>query len=65
MFRLDFRRFHIIYNQKNEVRNSGPGARATAEDVRDHWGEIRDPEGYRIPDGIGDEMKAIVTAMKG
>jgi NAD(P)-dependent dehydrogenase (short-subunit alcohol dehydrogenase family) len=31
----------------------------TVEDIRDHWDEIRDPEGYIIPDGPNDELKKI------
>ncbi|HAC81041.1 MAG TPA: short-chain dehydrogenase [Deltaproteobacteria bacterium] len=65
LFTVGGGRFARFFIGLNEGWLAGPGARATAEDVRDHWGEIRDPEGYRIPDGIGDEMKAIVTAMKG
>lgn len=43
---------------------AGPGARPSAEEVRDQWERIRDPEGYTIPRGIGDEMKAIANSMK-
>jgi NAD(P)-dependent dehydrogenase (short-subunit alcohol dehydrogenase family) len=31
----------------------------TVEDVRDHWAEIRDPDGFIIPDGPQDELKKI------
>ena len=29
------------------------------EDVRDHWAEIRDEDGYIVPDGPNDELKKI------
>jgi NAD(P)-dependent dehydrogenase (short-subunit alcohol dehydrogenase family) len=35
----------------------------TPEEVRDHLEEIRDPEGYSIPRGTGDELKAMLTAL--
>ena len=31
----------------------------TVEDVRDHWAEIRDVDGFIIPDGPNDELKKI------
>jgi len=43
---------------------SGKGNVASAEEVRDKIEQIRDPEGYTIPKGIGDEMKAIAAALK-
>lgn len=43
----------------------GPAAVASAEEVRDHIEEIRNPEGYVIPGGIADEMKVIMEALKG
>jgi NAD(P)-dependent dehydrogenase (short-subunit alcohol dehydrogenase family) len=36
---------------------------ATVEDVRDHWGEIRDPDGFIVPDGPNDELKKIFTIL--
>jgi NAD(P)-dependent dehydrogenase (short-subunit alcohol dehydrogenase family) len=36
---------------------------ATVEDVRDHWDDIRDPEGFIIPDGPNDELKKIFTIL--
>jgi NAD(P)-dependent dehydrogenase (short-subunit alcohol dehydrogenase family) len=35
----------------------------TPEEVRDHFDEIRDPEGYTIPVGTGDELKAVLKAL--
>jgi NAD(P)-dependent dehydrogenase (short-subunit alcohol dehydrogenase family) len=32
---------------------------ATVEDVRDHWAEIRDEEGFIIPSGPNDELQKI------
>ncbi len=43
---------------------AGKGAAVSAEAIRDQIGQIRDPDGYIIPQGIGDEMKAIVDALK-
>ena len=31
----------------------------TVEDVRDHWDEIRDEDGYIVPDGPNDELRKI------
>jgi hypothetical protein len=35
----------------------------TVEDVRDHFEEIRDPEGYTIPSGPSDEFTALFKAL--
>jgi NAD(P)-dependent dehydrogenase (short-subunit alcohol dehydrogenase family) len=32
----------------------------TAEDVRDHWDEVRDETGYTVPDTIQDELKKLL-----
>jgi len=37
----------------------------TVEDVRDHWDEIRDPEGYIIPDGPQDELMKLAGLLSG
>jgi NAD(P)-dependent dehydrogenase (short-subunit alcohol dehydrogenase family) len=34
------------------------------EDVRDHFEEIRNPEGYTIPRGPGDELSALMKAFQ-
>ena len=35
----------------------------TVEDVRDHWGDIRDEDGYDVPDGPNDELRKIFTIL--
>lgn len=35
----------------------------TVEDVRDHFGKIRDESGYTVPAGPADEFKALVEAL--
>ena len=42
------------------TKKDGP---LTVEDVRDQFDVIRDPEGYTIPNGPGDELKALLTAL--
>ena len=37
----------------------------TLEDVRDHFTEIRSEEGYIVPAGPGDELKALLKAFGG
>jgi NAD(P)-dependent dehydrogenase (short-subunit alcohol dehydrogenase family) len=37
----------------------------TAEDVRDHWSEIRDENGYIVPDTIQDELKKLLEVFGG
>jgi hypothetical protein len=41
------------------------GTVPSVEDIREHMDQIREPEGYIIPDSIADEMKAIAEALKG
>ena len=36
----------------------------TVEDVRDHWGEIRDEEGYITPATLGDELRQVLEHFK-
>jgi len=36
----------------------------TLEDVRDNWDKIRDPEGYIIPAGTGDELSGLLKHFK-
>jgi NAD(P)-dependent dehydrogenase (short-subunit alcohol dehydrogenase family) len=35
----------------------------TPEEVQAHWDQIRDPEGYTIPAGPGDEMKVLLEQL--
>jgi|tagenome__1003787_1003787.scaffolds.fasta_scaffold20452166_2 NAD(P)-dependent dehydrogenase (short-subunit alcohol dehydrogenase family) len=37
----------------------------TVEDVRDHWSEIRDEDGYMVPDGPNDELQKIFQTVTG
>ena len=57
-------RFARIFVGLTQGWVAGKGAVVTAEQVRDQFEQIRDPEGYIIPTGIGDEMKAIAQALK-
>ena len=36
----------------------------TVEDVRDHWDEIRDEEGYITPASLGDELRQVLEHFK-
>ena len=36
----------------------------TVEDVRDHWGEIRDEEGYITPASLSDELRQVLEHFK-
>ena len=44
---------------------AGKDAKATPEQVRDHVGEIRNTDGYIIPDSIADELKLLMEMFKG
>ena len=37
----------------------------TVEDVRDNWDQIRDEDGYIVPDGPNDELQKIFQAVTG
>jgi NAD(P)-dependent dehydrogenase (short-subunit alcohol dehydrogenase family) len=39
-------------------------SKLTVEAVRDHFDQIRDPEGYTIPAGPADELKALFAAIE-
>lgn len=39
-------------------------AKLSLESVRDNFDKIRDPEGYTIPAGPGDELKALFAAIE-
>jgi len=38
-------------------------ANLTVEDVRDHWDEIRNEEGYIVPEGPNDELQKLVATL--
>ena len=38
-------------------------ANLTVEDVRDHWDEIRNEDGYIVPEGPNDELKKLVDTL--
>jgi len=42
---------------------AGKAAKPSAEEIQANIEQIRDPEGYTIPGGIGDEMKLIMQAL--
>ena len=37
----------------------------TVEDVRDHWAQIRDEDGYIVPEGPNDELTKLVEILSG
>ena len=41
------------------------GSNVSAEDIQSHLAQIRDPEGYTIPDNITDELRILSQALKG
>ncbi|HEY8517641.1 MAG TPA: SDR family oxidoreductase [Candidatus Binatia bacterium] len=40
------------------------GSKTSAEDIEAHIEEIRNPEGYTIPDSIADELRILAKALK-
>ena len=58
-------RYARIFIGMNEGWAKGPGQPATVEEIAAHMDEIRNPEGYIIPSGIGDEMKMAAKLMSG
>jgi len=58
-------RYARIFIGMNEGWIKGPGQPATVEEIAAHIDEIRNPEGYIIPSGIGDEMKMAAKVMQG
>ena len=44
---------------------AGKGVVPSAEDVAGHFDQIRQPEGYIIPDNLGDEMKLLLKSLQG
>ncbi|MBM4265980.1 MAG: SDR family oxidoreductase [Deltaproteobacteria bacterium] len=43
---------------------AGKAKVVSAEEVRDHIGQIRSTDGFTVPRSIGDELKAIAAALK-
>jgi len=58
-------RYARIFIGMNEGWIKGPGQPATVEEIAAHIDQIRNPDGYIIPSGIGDEMKMAAKAMQG
>ena len=58
-------RYARIFIGMNEGWIKGPGQPATVEEIAAHMDEIRNPEGYLIPSGIGDEMKMAAKVIQG
>jgi NAD(P)-dependent dehydrogenase (short-subunit alcohol dehydrogenase family) len=44
---------------------AGKGVKPTPEQVRDHVADIRNTDGYIIPDSIADELKLLMGMLKG
>ena len=40
------------------------GKKTSAEDIQDHIGQIRDTDGYTIPDNITDELRILSKVLK-
>ena len=57
-------RYARIFIGMNQGWAKGPGQPATVEEIASHMDEIRNPEGYIIPSGIGDEMRMVANLMK-
>jgi NAD(P)-dependent dehydrogenase (short-subunit alcohol dehydrogenase family) len=47
------------------MADDGAGAVVSAEDVKSHIDQIREPENYIIPNSIGDEMGLVAKAFSG
>jgi NAD(P)-dependent dehydrogenase (short-subunit alcohol dehydrogenase family) len=58
-------RYARIFIGMNQGWAKGPGQPATVEEIAAHIDEIRNPEGYIIPNGIGDEMRMVANLMQG
>ena len=57
-------RFARIFVGVTPGWTASKGAAVAAEDVADHIDQIRDLEGYVVPEGIADELKLIMAALK-
>jgi NAD(P)-dependent dehydrogenase (short-subunit alcohol dehydrogenase family) len=58
-------RYARIFIGMNQGWAKGPGQPATVEEIAAHIDEIRNPDGYIIPNGIGDEMRMVANLMQG
>ncbi len=58
-------RYARIFIGMNQGWAKGPGQPATVEEIAAHIDQIRDPSGYIIPSGIGDEMRMVANLMQG
>jgi hypothetical protein len=58
-------RYARIFIGMNEGWIKGPGQAASVEEIAAHIDQIRDPSGYIIPSGIGDEMKMAAKVIQG
>ena len=58
-------RYARIFIGMNQGWAKGPGQPATVEEIAAHIDQIRDPAGYIIPNGIGDEMRMVANLMQG
>src|SRR5688572_22454890 len=58
-------RYARIFIGMNEGWIKGPGQPATVEEIAAHIDQIRDPSGYIIPSGIGDEMRMAAKVIQG
>jgi NAD(P)-dependent dehydrogenase (short-subunit alcohol dehydrogenase family) len=58
-------RYARIFIGMNQGWAKGPGQPATVEEIAAHIEQIRDPSGYIIPSGIGDEMRMVANLMQG
>jgi NAD(P)-dependent dehydrogenase (short-subunit alcohol dehydrogenase family) len=57
-------RYARIFIGMNQGWAKGPGQPATVEEIAANLDKIRDPAGYIIPSGIGDEMRMVAELMK-
>jgi NAD(P)-dependent dehydrogenase (short-subunit alcohol dehydrogenase family) len=57
-------RYARIFIGMNQGWAKGPGQPATVEEIAANLDKIRDPSGYIIPSGIGDEMRMVANLMK-
>jgi NAD(P)-dependent dehydrogenase (short-subunit alcohol dehydrogenase family) len=58
-------RYARIFIGMNPGWAKGAGQPATVEEIAAHIDQIRDPQGYIIPSGIGDEMRMVANLIQG